>query len=523
MDGSLEDATLPVASNQPLDALNLNCLADDFDAIEGLDGLLGGVQPVPAPAAFPLHNGKSPRPLSAPLVAAKAIPGHAGKAPRLSPDATENSDPAIPPVMFPTPDRIAAISPTQLSEWVQSQFRLWPHLEKQVGVALHLSKVARNKKEGEDPQVAVNRLQQTVTGVIELLFNKEVLGMLAAAGPCYVIGNGGSAFRTHDPVSDDIKTKGLIIKAIDADPFVNVQNGNDNGVFLQNTTGTLDADLVYRQSTYVLDKRILTLVQWNELDMPKRSGKTHQEFLDCASETSKHSAAESTVQCFNKFAYLRQLNREDAKSKVPDLKKKLKVKRFEEVGKMIEDVHRIMQEPRYQEFMITSGVFKDAAEHVQGQRDMAQMMTTPKKLAGDGDGIENRATRLIVASLGISLYAIEQKIRKLTPAGSPSASSLVVPQKTKAKTAKVLVEELGVLKAKVLKRGRRVVKLKEAIQDLQERLNDDDDIFDFSDSDSDSEIEDAGDVIGHVAKRFRDGDTDGGGHDAFAVFPAGGM
>ena len=347
--------------------------------------------------------------------------------------------------------------------------------------------------------------------------------MLAAAGPCYVNGNGDSAFRTHDPVSDDIKTKGLIIKAIDADPFVNVQNGNDNGVFLQNTTGTLDADLVYRQSTYVLDKRILTLEQWNDLDMPKRSGKTHQEFLDCASEISKHSAAESTVQCFNKFAYLRQLNREDAKSKVPDLKKKLKVKRFDEVGKMIEDVNRIMQEPHYQEFMVTSGVFVDAGGHEQAQRDMAQMMTTPKKLAGNSDGIENRATRLIVASLGISLYAIEQKIGKLTPGGSPSASSLVVRKKPKAKTAKALAEELGVLKAKVLKRGRRVVKLKEAIQDLQERLNEDDSIFDFSDSDSDSEIEDAGDVIGHVAKRFRDDDSDGGGPDAFAVFPAGGV
>ena len=173
MDGSLEDATLQVSSNQPLDVLNLNCLDHDFDANEGLDGFLGVVPPVPAPAALPLHNGKTPRPLPAPPAAAKTIPARAGKAPSLLPDATENADPTMPPVKFPTPDRIAAISPTQLSEWVQSQFRLWPHLQKKVCVALHLSKVARNKKEGEDPQVAVNRMQQTVTGVIELLFEKE--------------------------------------------------------------------------------------------------------------------------------------------------------------------------------------------------------------------------------------------------------------------------------------------------------------------------------------------------------------
>ena len=210
-------------------------------------------------------------------------------------------------------------------------------------------------------------------------------------------------------------------------------------------------------------------------------------------EKTKLGEAVSFLRALDVLPFTRLLNQENAMLRVNILNRKLRLKRAETVfAAFKEDLQVIKTSPQTTAVLFKTGVFKDTEEFKQAEADLSQLLGSNDQLTDrDDPKLEERASRLLVACVGLVLQVIDRELEKI---------SLVTaaPAAPKVRSIKVYMAENEQLKTKLEKRTREVRDLKRALKDLTDTQDSDSD-------DDESNMSDSSDDDDQAAKRQRPG------------------
>jgi hypothetical protein len=265
-----------------------------------------------------------------------------------------------------------------------------------------------------------------------------------------------------------------------------VINGNNNETFTNSVNGASNVDQLARRCRYVFDVNQLNDREWEQCNLKQITGMTREEFQSNDAQMGKLNDAASTLAALDVFPFFRFLNNRDGQMTVPKTGRYLiRKKRVTIVKAALTCALKVIKaNPQYTAVLLDGGVFVDHAEFKQSQVDLAQLLGSCDKLEGDA-GLEERATRLIVACFGLVLASIDRSIASLPPAPLEPAANA-----NKPRTIKNLKEENDRLKRKLQKRTKEVKVLQKELEKLKELYHaksdsEDDSGGDHSDDDDD--------------------------------------
>lgn len=281
----------------------------------------------------------------------------------------------------------------------------------------------------------------------------------------------------------------------------NVINGNKNQTFTNSVNGAGNVDALARRSKYVFDVNQLNDREWEKCDLKQITGMTREEFQANDAQVAKLREAESILAALDVFPFFRLLNNKPGQMTVPRTGRSLiRVKRVKVAKEALACALKVIKaSPQNTAVLLDGGVFVDYAEFKQAEADLAQLLGSCDKLEGDA-GLEERATRLIVACFGMVLASIDRSVASLPPA------PLEPPTKAnKPRSIKNLKAENDRLKQKLQKRTREVKDLQKKLKELKDSLADE--RSDEDDSAGENSDDNDNDRV-PTAKRIRSTDDD---------------
>jgi len=245
---------------------------------------------------------------------------------------------------------------------------------------------------------------------------------------------------------------------------------------------------------YVIDLHELTRQEWEECNCTRDLGMSYDAFHADRDEKTKLGEAVSFLGALDLFPFARLLNQENAMARVNTLGRKLRLKRAETAFAAFTAGLKVLKSsPQYIALLIKSAVFKDIEELKQAEADLSQLFGSNDQLTDrDDPKLEERASRLLVACVGLVLEIINRKLEKIPPATEAPAAP-------KVRSIKVYMAENEQLKTKLEKRTREVRELKQAIKNLTDTQDSDSD-------DEESNMSASSDDDDQAAKRQRSGE-----------------
>ena len=246
---------------------------------------------------------------------------------------------------------------------------------------------------------------------------------------------------------------------------------------------------------YVIDLHQLTREEWDACNCTENLGMSYEAFHDDKDEKIKLGEAVSFMRALDVLPFARFLNQDNAMLRVNILNRKLRLKRAETVfAAFKEGLHVIKTNPQNLAVLFKTGVFKDTEEFKQAEADLGQLLGSNHQLTGrDDPKLEDRASRLLVACIGLVLEVIDRRLEKI-----PLVTA--APAAPKARSIRVYMAENEQLKTKLEKRTREVRDLKRALKDLA-------DAQDSEGDDDESNTPDSSDDDDQAAKRQRSGEA----------------
>jgi len=193
----------------------------------------------------------------------------------------------------------------------------------------------------------------------------------------------------------------------------------------------------------------LTKEEWDAANCKEELGMDCNDFQEDPDEKTKLGEAVSILGALDLFPFMRLLNQSDAQAKVGRLLRKLRLKRANTAYVAYKVGLKVLKaNPQNLAMLIQSGVFSSIEDFKQAEADLSQLLGSNDKLVGD-PGLEERATRLLVACIGLVLENIDRKLARLP------AEVLATPatNKTKTKSIKTYVQENEKLRSKLEKRS----------------------------------------------------------------------
>ena len=158
--------------------------------------------------------------------------------------------------------------------------------------------------------------------------------------------------------------------------------------------------------TWYSDLHQLTTIEWADANCKEELDMDCADFQGNFDEKTKLGEAVSILGALDVFPYLRLLNQSNAKAKVGRLLRKLRLKRVNTAFVAYKVGLKVLKaEPQNLAMLFKSGVFSSIEDFKQAEADLSQLLGSNEKLVGD-PGMEERATRLIVACIGLVLEDI---------------------------------------------------------------------------------------------------------------------
>ena len=197
------------------------------------------------------------------------------------------------------------------------------------------------------------------------------------------------------------------------------------------------------------DLHQMTTDEWAAANCKAELGTDCVDFQEDPDEKTKLGEAVSILGALDVFPYLRLLNQGNAKAKVGRLLRKLRLKRVNTAFVAYKVGLKVLKaNPQNLATLFKSGVFTSIEDFKQAEADLSQLLGSNDKLVGD-QGLEERATRLLVACIGLVMETIDRKIARLP------AEALATPatNKTNKKSIKTYVQENEKLRSKLEKRS----------------------------------------------------------------------
>ena len=240
-------------------------------------------------------------------------------------------------------------------------------------------------------------------------------------------------------------------------------NGNKNDTFTNSVNGASNVDLLARRCRYLFDVNQLNDKEWEECNLKELTGMTRAEFQSNDAQMAKLTDAASTLGALDVFPFFRFLNNRPGQLTVPKTGRHLiRLKRVTVVKAALTCALKVIKSnPQNTAVLFDTGVFVDYTQFKQALGDLEQLLGSCDKLEGDA-GLEERATRLIVACLGLVLASIDRSIASLPPAPLEPAAKA-----NKPRSMKNLKDENDRLKRKLQKRTREVKDLQKELEKLK--------------------------------------------------------